>query len=466
MRLKLLILSLLLTALLVAACNRSEPTPAPTTASPTTAPTVAEPTVAATVAAPTATSVTVTTPVTATNPVTTTEPVTPTTPVTVDPAAARTTLAAMLIDSLTVSVPVTTGVGIEGAFAFPLTTTNGTVLWLAHSIGIRSFDPEQAHVMAIYTPDGDSWTEVARTEFVASGNPEEMGGSPDYLGEGGITQVQVEPEHIWLQIEGGAGAHSGVYGLYSFDGSSLAQQISGFSSSPGVGRVEDVNGDGIYEVLIDATDFYIFCYACGVRAILYNIWYWDGAQMTPVELQPLTADAPAEVTAFNDSLIVLAQAGLWQDAQTTLDGAAVFSYTEPALQWNLAYVRVNAAARQAAATEDTAYPLLSKVFYGDYAGAVELLREEGADGLFIPETALITGTVAEGWQPELADRLTSNATAALAVQPDLAAAYFIRGWGEYVRAFDETAAVVDVQKAAELAPDDELYSKSVEFLTE
>ena len=74
--------------------------------------------------------------------------------------------------------------------------------------------------------------------------------------------------------------------------------------------------------------------------------------------------------------------------------------------------------------------------------------------------------MAEGWQTELADRLTSNATAALAVQPELAAAYFIRGWGEYVRASDETAAVADVQKAAELAPADELYRKSVEFLTQ
>lgn len=462
MRLKLALLSGVLTIFLVAACNRSTPTPAPTVAAPTATPTAAAPAETPAVTTP----VTTTEVITPTAPVTTTEAVTPTTPITVDPAAARSTLTALLLDRLTVSVPVTSGVGIEGAVAFPLTTTNESVLWLAYTIGIRSFDPEQAHVMAIYAPDGENWREVARTEFVSTGNPEDMGGSPDYLGEGSITQVQIEPEHLWLQVEGGVGAHSGVYGLYSFDGSNLTQQISGFSSSPGVGRVEDVNGDGVNEVLIDATDFYVFCYACGVRAILYNIWYWDGAQMTQVELQPLAGDAPAAVSAFNDQLIALAQAGLWQDAQAMLDEAAVFSYTEPALQWNLAYVRFNAEARQAAATEDTAYPLLSKVFYGDYAGAVEILRAVGADGLFIPETELITGTVAEGWQAEVADRLTNNATAALDVRPELAAAYFVRGWGEYVRAFDEAAAVADVQKAAELAPDDELYSKSVEFLTE
>ncbi len=444
------------TVLLLAACNRTEPTPAPTSAPavPTEAPTVAAPTEAAPTEEPT------------TAPTAEATPAIDKTPVAVDPDTARATLTAMLLQSLTVSVPVTSGVGIEGAVAFPLTTTNGSLLWLAHTIGIRSFDPEQQHMMAIYTPDGDGWVEVARTEFSMGDEPDQLGASPDYLGEGGVTQVQIEPDHLWIQVEGGAGAHSGVYGLYSFDGSTFTQQLNGFSSSPGVGRVEDLNNDGINEVLIDATDYYVFCYACGVRAILYNIWYWDGSAMTSVSLQPLSGDAPEEVSTFNNNLVALAEAGLWQDAQALLDQAATFSYTEPVLQWNLAYVRVNAEARQEDAESESAYPLLSKVFYGDYAGAVEVMRDEGADGLFIPETALITGTIAAGWQTEVADRLTSNATAALEVQPELAAAYFVRGWGEYVRSFDEAAAVADVQKAAELAPDEELYSKSVEFLTE
>ncbi len=464
MRLKLYLSLSIFTILLLAACNRTEPTPAPTSAPvvPTVAPTVAS-TVAPTVAVPTEAAPTEG-PTTA--PTTEATPATETTPVAVDPDAARSTLTAMLLQSLTVSVPVTSGVGIEGAVAFPLTTTNESVLWLVHTIGIRSFDPEQQHLMAIYTPEGDGWTEVARTEFNMGDNPDQLGASPDYLGEGGVTQVQIEPDHLWIQVEGGAGAHSGVYGLYSFDGSAFTPQLDGFSSSPGVGRVEDLNNDGIKEVLVDATDYYVFCYACGVRAILENIWYWDGSAMTPVSLQPLSGDAPEEVSTFNDNLIALAEAGLWKDAQALLEQAAIFSYTEPILQWNLIYVRVNAEARQTDAEAEGAYPLLSKVFYGDYAGAVDLMRAEGADGLFIPETTLITGTVAEAWQTEVADRLTSNATAALAVQPDLAAAYFVRGWGEYVRSFDEAAAVADVQKAAELAPDDELYSKSVEFLTE
>ncbi|MEZ4616594.1 MAG: hypothetical protein R2867_13995 [Caldilineaceae bacterium] len=447
-----------ITASLLTACNRPNPT--------ATAPSAPTATVAAAATALPATATTAPPTVEPTAAPAEETPAPTTTAIAVDPNTARATLATMLLDTLQVSVPVTSGVGINGAVAFPLETTDSRVLWLAHTVGIHSFEPEQFHIMAIYAQTADGWLELARQEFAAGGTPDAPTFSPDYLGDEGVTQVEVEPDHLWLQVEGGVGAHSGVYGLFSFDGATFTAQINGFSSSPGVGRVVDVNNDGINEVLLDATDYYVFCYACGVRVIQWEIYRWDGVEMRSVVLAPLGDAAPEAVRSFNETLLALVEAGLWKDAQALLDDALLFSYTEPTLQWNLAYVRVNAEARQNAATEDVAYPLLSKVFYGDYAGAVEIMREVGADGLFIPATELVVGTVADGWQTELADRLVNNATAALMQQPDLAAAYFVRGWGEYVRDFDEAAALPDVQKAAELAPDDELYRKSVEFLTE
>ncbi|MCB0190291.1 MAG: hypothetical protein KDE31_38725, partial [Caldilineaceae bacterium] len=373
--------------MLSAACADTGTPPEPTAAATTAA--ASEPTEAPTVA-PVAEAVTA---------------------VTLDPEAARATLSALLLESLTVSVPVTSGVGIDGAVAFPLDTTDGTVLWLAHTTGIRNFEPEQDHLMAIYHSVGDSWHEVARAEFTFNEDPDTPSVSPDYLGEGGITQVQVEPTHIWLAVEGGVGAHSGVFGLFSFDGSALTQYLGGFSSSPGVGQVVELSGDDINEVLVDNTDYYVFCYACGVRVPAYTIWYWDGTTMVPVARQPLSDNAPAEVRSFNDSLLMLANAGLWKDALALLDQAANFSYTEPAFQWNIIDVRVNATARRADVSAESAYPLLSQVFFGDYDAAVEIMRTVGAEGLFHPETALIVGTAAEGWQAELADRLTANAGA-------------------------------------------------------
>src|SRR5207244_4359732 len=94
-----------------------------------------------------------------------------------------------------------------------------------------------------------------------------------------VFQVELDPKNIWLEAQGGAGAHSGCYDLLRFDGKQLHSEISSCSSSPGDSRLEDLNGDGTPEVVLDATDYYVFCYACGVRKINYTVMRWDGQQM-------------------------------------------------------------------------------------------------------------------------------------------------------------------------------------------
>lgn len=429
--------------LLLGGCSRTDATPTVKPLSPTATVAVAEATV------------TVATPPT----------LEPTPTATIQPTTPKGQVEALLFAALQLTKPATNSIGIEGIYAFPLEPTTDQEFWLAHTLGIRNFDPLQNHVLAIYERTGESWREVTRTELAMRDNPEDPGVSPDYLGEGSVTQVSIEPDHRWIQVEGGAGAHSGVYGLFRFDGTALTEEVSSFSSSPGVGRVEDLNNDGVGEVLLDASDPYVFCYACGVRLVQWAIERWDGTQMISVTLAALSSDAPAEVTQFNEELINLAQAGLWKDTLARLDEAAVFSYTEPALQWNLIYARLNGEARRDA-TSEPAYPLLAQLFYGDYPAAIEIMRTVGADGLFIPTSELVMGTVAESWEPTLADWIVKTVDPALALQPDLAAAYFLRGWAAYIREHNEAAAVPDIQKAAELAPDDELYTKSLQFLTE
>ena len=53
-------------------------------------------------------------------------------------------------------------------------------------------------------------------------------------------------------------------------GDVLSQELDSFSPSPGACAVKDVNNDGANEVVLDATDPYVFCYACGVRLINYT----------------------------------------------------------------------------------------------------------------------------------------------------------------------------------------------------
>ncbi len=118
--------------------------------------------------------------------------------------------------------------------------------------------------------------------------------------------------------------------------------------------------------------------------------------------------------------------------------------------------------------KNSGYPLLSNVFYGDYAAAVDLMRPYPPAQIFTSTTPLVVGTVAEGWLPQLTQPITTSATSALQARPDLAAAYFLRGWAEYLA--DPVnllpQAKSDVTKAASLAPNDALYKQSAAFLAQ
>ena len=109
--------------------------------------------------------------------------------------------------------------------------------------------------------------------------------------------------------------------------------------------------------------------------------------------------------------------------------------------------------------------MLTQLFYGDYDAVMDILRDAGAEGLFSQQSPLIVGTPAEGWEPTLADWIVNTVDPALALNSDLAAAYFLRGWSAYIREYNAAAALSDVQKAAELAPDEALFSQSVELLS-
>ena len=412
---------------------------------------------------PTATSTPIEAPTA--SPTETPTPEEPVAPAEVDPGE----LEALLVTELGISAS-DSGPGLEGVRAFPLVNTpDETPLWVAYTYGLRSFDPPQHHVLAIYTVDetqGSGWQALARADLVESGDPTNLGLAPDFVADGAVTQTLIEPTHLWIQLEGGVGAHSGVYGLFSFADGALTQQLSGFSSSPGVAQLADLNGDGIEEVLLDATDYYVFCYACGVRRVEYTIHRWDGAQMTPLLLAPLPDDAPAPLVELNVRALQLVEAGLWKDALATIDEALTLSVSDPSevFTWNSAAIRLNAEAKRDAIA-DSAYPLLAHIFYGDFEAAVGLIRDEAwVDGAFIPDTPLIVGTVAEGWEEALAEWITGAAESALAYDPELAAAHFLMGWAAYVQTQDEAAALPHIQRAAELAPDDEFYAKSVEFL--
>jgi hypothetical protein len=403
-------------------------------------------------------------------PTNTAAPVTPTIAPTVTEAAATPTSAspAPSTDGLVQLVQSGLPAGaFEGVSVLPLAVpADQPRLWTVYSRGMRNFDltPLPNHFVAIYTQADGDWRELARQEF-SSGDPTIA--APDYVADGGLAQVQIEPSHTWLALEGGAGAHSGVFELLDFDGQTLRVQVNGFSSSPGVGGIQDVNGDGTPDVILDASDHYVFCYACGVTDVGFQVFAWDQAngRMMERQIEPmLMGQSGHPARDLTNEAVALAQAGLWKDAASVIEQAKQAAanvqppFTNGTVDWDYGLIKLHADAA-ARAVADSGYPLLSNVFYGDYAAAVDLMRPFSAAQIFSAQTPLVIGTTAETWVPELSSSITKKADAALALKPDLAPAYFLRGWASYLAdpAANRAQTKSDVAKAAALAPSDALY---------
>lgn len=347
-------------------------------------------------------------------------------------------------------------------------------LWALYSTGMRNYDldPVPAHFMAIFTRDEAGWRELARIDLnqPPAGDELLVEPLPDFIDPSGVQQVDIEPSRVWLTVDGGAGAHSGTFQVLSFDGQALTLELASSAASPGAGFVADVNQDGQNDVVFNATEPYIFCYACGVRHPYFQVHTWLGDALAPVELSDLMmgqrGTPPDEA---NSAAVALAQAGLWPDALTKIDEAVALAGGDdpPAaagsLRWNQALIRLNHDAH-VQAVQDSAYPLLNQVFYGDYAAAVDLMRPYSVTQIFSADTPLVVGTAAEDWQPELSGYLLSSANAALAVQPDLAPAWFVRAWARYLADQNDPSVALDAAQAAVLAPDDALYTAAVTAL--
>jgi hypothetical protein len=351
--------------------------------------------------------------------------------------------------------------GDGGVSAMALRLPSGSrPLWAVHSYGMRNFDlqPPPDHFLALYTHQGGGWVELARVEFAWDEGDARVA-PPDYVAEDGVTQVMIEPSRTWLHLEGGIGAHGGVFNLLSYDGENLEVALAGSSVSPGASRILDVNADGRPDVVVNASDRYVFCYACNVTKIMFAVHTWDDAaeQMVEAPLQEMPAEMEASPGAReNDEAVALARGGLWRDAMSAIaEAKRASSGPQPVIDWNHGIIKLHADA-MLEHTRDSGYPLLAHVFYGDYEGAVDLMRRYSADALFTPASPLVKETIAEQWLTELSQSIVESATAALQVQPDLASAYFLRGWARYIVDPTRNAgeARADAEKAASLAPDD------------
>ncbi len=338
-------------------------------------------------------------------------------------------------------------------------------LWAVHSAGSRNFDlnPLPNHFLAIYTYENGNWLELARQNL----NPETetLYASPDFLPEQGVNQVGVTPDDVWLAVDGGVGAHGGTFQLLRFDGQTLHIEAAASNASGGIGYLEDLNNDGIPELILRLHEFYVFCYACGMRYLNFQVFTWDNVnqRMLEVSIQPMLMGQQGHPARQpTNRAVELANAGLWSDALAQIDEAQriAAAAAEPTdsytLEWDVALIHLYYDAWQAELNH-TPYPLLSRVFFGDYAGALDIMRPYSHDQIFSANTPLIQGTIAEGYDQWVANYTLDQTNAAIIVRPDLAAAYYLRAWAAFLLNPADPQIQPDLVQAAALDPNEPLF---------
>ena len=354
--------------------------------------------------------------------------------------------------------PESSGTSLFGGIAdvnwFELDTAeSGQPYWVFHSVGMRSYEPLQNHFVAIYSLENGDLNETDRVELQI----------PDYIGEGSVKQVTVEPDGIWLQVMSGVGAHSGCFDMLRFDGGDIEHVISDCASSPDAGEVRDLDDDGVSEVLLNWSEDYVFCYACGVRIRFYQVWRWDGTQLVQVELTELTDSFPQELVKLNNRAVELANGELWKDARQSIEGALEISGDNETVFWNAVLIDLIAESREEE-VKHSQYPLLNLIFLGDYESAVDLMRSHRPWELFNAESVLVSQTAAEGWEKEIQNWILFFTEKALEAEPDMAASYFLRAWAIYIVDKNDPRVMKNLRKAVVLNPKDTLYSENLQYL--
>lgn len=328
------------------------------------------------------------------------------------------------------------------------------LLYVAHTTDLR-FDLNQPHMLGLYQFTANTWELVGLSPLGDNGLSADspLGIGPDYLGSGSITQAFIEPSNVWLFVSGGVGAHGGVANLFRFDGQQVHAVANNSNGSPSAGWVEDLNGDGSQEVIFDLTDPYIFCYACGVRRVDFEVLRWRDGELVPAQLTMV------EGNEQNNQAVTFAEADLWIDAASI--AYQLLESEDATVRWNAYLIELISRHRLLAA--DSAYPLMSQMYAGDYMSAILPFNGLPPEVIFDLNGTLFAGTVADGWTDTMFPEIIETTTRAIAAKPQLAEAYFLRGWAKQF--VNDGTALDDVTMAAELAPANPTFTAARDFLS-
>lgn len=320
----------------------------------------------------------------------------------------------------------------------------GRTLQVVYTKGERSPSPTRM-LLVEKTPVG--WSELGQFTFERAAWVES------------VNQVSLTSDRIWLEVHSIGNPHPDCYDLLSFDGATLHSEVSFCAPVYDAGYLKDLNEDGIPEAVLNRSDNYVICPLCGISLARYDVMRWDGTRMVGVGLTRLDSSAPERLRQLNNRAVGLARGELWKAAQVVISQTLAIDHTNPDLIWN--GVLINLHAERRAAQIQGEYPLLANVFYGDYDAALELLRPYSIEELFDPKGAVVD---AHGSPDTLDYEFERSVPLALTAQPDLAPAYFLRGWARYLVDPQNLRALDDIAQAAALAPKEPLYRDSLAYL--
>ncbi len=328
----------------------------------------------------------------------------------------------------------------RGVVVRQLESSGEAALFAATTFGLPPQSVSASHIVSIHEPRQSGWLELGRVELDCV----------DYLDENSLKQVSIEPAGLWLAVQGGAGAHGGCLEILRWDGQALSLVISSFNSIPDAGSVVDLNGDGQLDLLLNNSDPYIFCYACGLQLYLARFFHWDGEKLVEAAPRLLPDDRPLHLRAINSHALSLAEAGLYADALDEIERAEIAAPSDPTIHWNALWIRHHLeVSRQLAVASP--FPLLSHVFAGDWDFSFEVLWSMGPSTLF-SDTPIPAGSAAFGFERTIGHLLTQYGDNALIVQPERADVHALMAWGRFLLDRDDPAVLSGLEKAAELAP--------------
>jgi|HigsolmetaAR202D_1030399.scaffolds.fasta_scaffold00078_22 hypothetical protein len=336
-------------------------------------------------------------------------------------------------------------------------------LWLVYSLGFPNFEQEQMHFLSIYSYTDQTWKELAHHELLNATS----------MSTGSVEQVNLSSDRIWLFVQSGVGAHGGCLELMSYDLGKLKNEIESCNSSPLAGFVEDFDGDGFDEVIINDTENYVFCYACGERFFSYALHHWDGKQLQKIDLRTPPA---VEVSSPLYQLYELAHFGLWKDYEQALAEADLGSDSLTKLYLALFDLHRKDFQEQA---ERGNYPLLDQLFYGDHVAAEAVLRAYAPEELFVSPSPVIAGTMADGWDEQVSTWITTTVDLLISANnagdaptlPEpirnidrLAAANYLYGWALSLSEEGPAAGRSYFERAASLKPEDTFYQATLSYV--